>query len=217
MRHLGSNCSRQEKRIPGGHGGLLSVPARLRRSPETPCPWLALPSPPASRPAPPPPRRETSRAPRLLGNTATSAREVRARDCLSPAQAELQSFLISGRPICTPPRFLQGRLPRQTQSPSPPGCPDEAKETFGITELGLSLSLLTRGRGGRRVLELDHCLSRPPTQVKAASLHDLGQLSLSASFSFYKAEIKIPSVLLTCLFNSQVCMEMVCKKTCMFQ
>ena len=45
----------------------------------------------------------------------------------------------------------------------------------------------------------------------------LGQLSLSASFSFYKAEIKIPSVLLTCLFNSQVCMEMVCKKTCMFQ
>lgn len=95
-----------------------------------PCAWLALPSPPASLPVPPPPRRETSRAPRLLGNTATSAQEVSGRDCLSTTQAELPSFLISCRPICTPPCFLQGQLARQTQSPSPPGCPAESKEAL---------------------------------------------------------------------------------------
>lgn len=93
-----------------------------------PCPWLALPSPPASRPAPPPPRRETSRAPRLLGNTATSAREVKGRDCLSTPQVELPSFLISCRPICTPPCFLQGGSPARRSLPLPQGARLRAKK-----------------------------------------------------------------------------------------
>lgn len=74
-------------------------------------------------------RLETSRAPRLLGNTATSAGEVRGRDRLSHPQAELPSFLISCRPICTPPGFLQGRLARARRSlPLPQGARLRAKE-----------------------------------------------------------------------------------------
>ena len=64
-RHPGGNGSTRETRIPGGHGGLLSVPAQLHRTPETPRRWAgtALPTGFPSSARPHHPARDVQRAP----------------------------------------------------------------------------------------------------------------------------------------------------------